>query len=312
MATPTKTEKKVPSLSINYCDTQDTLDSLIDNGMINEDELYFFPDPIPSAANNVALLGADGRIIDSGKQLPDTSGKADKKVPSATNNVALLDASGNLADSKKQLTPAGIGAAATSHTHDAAEITSGTFDLGRIPEITAAKLGSASVTNAKIGSSAVTTAKIGTGAITTVKLADNAVTTAKLSTEFSGTWTPVVSGATSYSTQVGQYLKIGKMVVLSFQVYGTFSGSTTSRIVITGAPYSPALNGHSSGGGHLSGYTAANNIIFTGWQISSNGGIYAVGQEHTTSGTNKWGSTAIYQKASGDFSADGTLMFQTS
>ena len=72
------------------------------------------------------------------------------------------------------------------------------------------------------------------------------------------------------------------------------------------------MNNQSSGGGHLSGYTAANNIIFTGWQISRDGGIYAVGQEITTSGTNKWGSTAIYQKASGDFSADGTLMFQTS
>lgn len=84
MATPTKTEKKVPSLSINYCDSQETLDSLVSNNMVNEDEPYFVPNPIPSAANNVALLGADGRILDS----------------------------------KKQLTPAGIGAASSSDLVD--------------------------------------------------------------------------------------------------------------------------------------------------------------------------------------------------
>lgn len=68
MSTPTKTEKKLPSLSLNYCDSSEVLDSLIENNLTNDDELYFFPDPIPSKANNVALLGADGRIVDSEKQ----------------------------------------------------------------------------------------------------------------------------------------------------------------------------------------------------------------------------------------------------
>lgn len=314
MATPTKTEeKKLPTFQMNFCDSAETLDALIQNNMINEDELYYFPDPIPSAANNVALLGADGRIIDSGKQLPDTSGKVDKKVPSATNNVALLDAGGNLVDSGKQLTPTGIGAAATSHTHDAAEVISGTFSLDRIPEITNAKLAATCVTNAKIASDAVTTGKINSKAVTTAKLADNAVTTAKLSTEFYGTWTPVMDGATSYTTQAGQYIKMGDMVILSFQLYGTFAGSSTTGIKITGAPYVPT-NNHVGGGGQLSGYTAASNVVFIGWGMNTAGGIYANGQQtgQAAGDGNKWGTTNIYQKPSGAFSASGTLMFTTS
>lgn len=312
MATPTKTgEKKLPIFQMNFCDSAETLDALIQNNMINEDEPYYFPDPIPSAANNVALLGADGRIVDSGKQLTDTTGKADKKVPSATNNAALLDAGGNLVDSGKQLTPTGIGAAAASHTHDAANIISGTLNINRIPTLTSSKLGSSSVTTEKIQGSAVTSAKIADKAITTAKLADNCVTLDKLSTEFYGSWTPVMDGAASYTAQAGQYIKIGNFVVLSFQLYGTFAGSASTAIKITGAPYNP-INTHSSGGGNLSGYTAASNVVFVGWGISTSGRIFANGQStgQSEGDGNKWGTTAIYQKTSGAFSASGTLMYR--
>lgn len=111
MAIPTKTEKKVPSLSFNYCDSQETLDSLASNNMINEDEPYFVPNPIPATTNNVALLGEDGRILDSKKQLtPDGIGAVSKVIPTSANNVALLDETGKLKDSKKAFTPDGIGA----------------------------------------------------------------------------------------------------------------------------------------------------------------------------------------------------------
>lgn len=124
----------------------------------------------------------------------------------------------------------------------------------------------------------------------------------------SGTWTPTVSGAASYTLQTGRYIKVGDMAIVSFSIYGTFSGDTTAQIKVSGCPLTPADN-MASGGGHLSGYTAAANIVFTGWNTNINGNFYAVGQETGTTGTNKWGSTAIYQKASGDFSASGTLMF---
>lgn len=125
-----------------------------------------------------------------------------------------------------------------------------------------------------------------------------------------GSWTPMVSGAGSYSSQYGDYLKVGNLVVISFYVYGTFAGSTTSRINISGCPYVP--NRTASGGGHLSGYTAASNIVFTGWELTRAGLACAVGQETGTTYTNKWGSTAIYQKASGDFLAAGTIAFAVS
>lgn len=408
MATPTKTEeKKLPTFQMNYCDSAATLDALIQNNMINEDEPYYFPDPIPSAANNVALLGADGRILDSGKQFPNIGEKADKKVPTAANNVALLNAEGNLVDSGKQLTPEGIGAdpMGTGLYSSFTEIPSGA-DLNDYTACGYYQQGSsntgATIANNPTGDAFILivsnalgardhdniTGKtwryrlqraislhgteyvryINTNGSSTVTFDDwhefaytdstvaaaNAIIDCNKSTKQiqigwngdsldasslkylagydsngnikdvstaaalnllgieTGTWTPTVSGASSYSIQAGQYIKIGKMVTLSFQVYGTFSGNTSSKISISGAPYEPSLNGHSSGGGDLSGYTAASNIVFTGWTIVKDGKIYARGQETGTSGTNKWGSTAIYQKASGDFSASGTIMFQTS
>ena len=125
----------------------------------------------------------------------------------------------------------------------------------------------------------------------------------------SGNWTPTVEGASKYTTREGHYVKIGNSIALiSFAVYGTFAGSTTSRISITGCPVASA-NGHDAGGGGLSGYYSASNVVFTGWNINKAGTIYAVGQQTGTTGA-KYDSTAIYQKSSGDFVASGTIMVQ--
>lgn len=125
----------------------------------------------------------------------------------------------------------------------------------------------------------------------------------------SGSWTPTVSGAASYTIQTGRYIKIGDMAVVTFSVYGTFAGSTTGRIKVSGCPLIP-VDSITAGGGDLSGYTAAPNIVFTGWQCNANGSFYAIGQETGTTGTSKLGSSAIYQKASGEFLASGTIAFK--
>lgn len=122
-----------------------------------------------------------------------------------------------------------------------------------------------------------------------------------------GTWTPTVSGATSYTNQTGTYLKMGNLVLLQFYAYGTFGGSATEKFSITGCPFSPAIA--SGGGGILSGYTAAANIIPTGWRIDREGDIWAAGQATGTDGA-KYNSDAIYQKASGDFMVAGTIAFR--
>lgn len=120
-----------------------------------------------------------------------------------------------------------------------------------------------------------------------------------------GTWTPVVSGAKSYSSQVGTYCHIGKLAILQFSVYGSFGGNVTEKISITGCPITP--ESVSGGGGTLSGYTAAANVVFSGWSLSRAGVISPVGQETGTSASHKYSSDQIFEKASGDFSASGTI-----
>ncbi len=124
-----------------------------------------------------------------------------------------------------------------------------------------------------------------------------------------GSWTPTVSGAASYALQTGRYVKVGDMAIVSFSVYGTFAGSKTARISISGCPLTPADN-QACGGGNLSGYTAASNVFFCGWQGNTDGRIYAVGQETGTTETVKWGKTEIYQKTAGEFFAGGTVAFR--
>lgn len=123
-----------------------------------------------------------------------------------------------------------------------------------------------------------------------------------------GIWTPVIEGVSSYSYQTGWYLTIGSTCVLGWYVYGSFAGSTTSRFKITGCPFTPLQT--SGGGGGCSGYTSANNIIFTGYELQKNANIYPVGQETSTSSPNRWQSNNIYQKASGDTSSYGTIAFK--
>ena len=122
-----------------------------------------------------------------------------------------------------------------------------------------------------------------------------------------GTWTPVVTGATSYTGQAGAYLKMGDLVLIQFYAYGTFGGSATEKFSVTGCPFAPVTG--SGGGGILSGYTSAANIIPTGWRIGREGDIWAAGQATGTNGA-KYNTDAIYQKASGDFMVSGTIAFE--
>lgn len=124
-----------------------------------------------------------------------------------------------------------------------------------------------------------------------------------------GSWTPTLSGMSSYSYQKGRYLKIGDVVIVSFTIWGDMAGSNSEQIKISGCPFTPA-NGGYAGGGSLSGYYTTDNVTFCGWAASTDGDIYAYGQ---LSGTgNKWQQSGIYQKTSGGCGAGGTIMFKTS
>ena len=274
--------------------------------------------------------------------------KADKKTPSAAKNVALLDSNGNLMDSGKQLTPSGIGAETEGaglwgfidipsnadlndytacgyykYSYDESSFTiknspvkaaftmqvfnsCGYSDHSSIAgHALKYRLQRLMTWNGNEYVRSITTDSAGTATAAAWK---SVPTDLGIST---GSWTPTVSGAASYTIQNGRYMKIGSMAIVSFAVYGTFSGSTTERIKVSGCPLIPA-DSITTGGGDLSGYTAASNVVFTGWKCNMNGSFNAVGQETGTTGTEKFGSTAIYQRASGEFLATGTIAYKVS
>lgn len=103
----------------------------------------------------------------------------------------------------------------------------------------------------------------------------------------SGSWTPTVSGMGSYSYRYGKYFKFGNIVIVSFCFWGIMAGSISAKYKISGCPYTPIEQG-SAGGGNLSGYYVSDDIVFTGWDLNSDGGIYACGQIAGTG--NKWGA----------------------
>lgn len=143
------------------------------------------------------------------------------------------------------------------------------------------------------------------GAWKSVLYAESALSTLGIS---SGSWTPTVSGMSSYTYQNGRLFKIGDIAIVSFAFWGEMAGSTTSRITVSGCPLVPT--GSTYGGGDLSGYYSGNNVFFTGWEYKSDGNFYALGQE--ISSGEKWHSSAIYQKTSGGCGGGGTIMFKPS
>ena len=84
-----------------------------------------------------------------------------------------------------------------------------------------------------------------------------------------GTWTPIVSGTSSYNNRYGWYTKIGKVITIGWYVTGYFN-STKVKLTITGLKY---INGDAlaAGGGIL--YNALSRRAgeaFVGWVIPSN------------------------------------------
>lgn len=90
-----------------------------------------------------------------------------------------------------------------------------------------------------------------------------------------GTWTPVIggSGGTSgqtYATQVGRYIKIGKLVLCWFNTVFSNKGTITTNVQIQGLPFT-ALNVTSLFGfAHVEWYSLATSIVFCSAQVQPN------------------------------------------
>ncbi len=122
-----------------------------------------------------------------------------------------------------------------------------------------------------------------------------------------GSWTPTLNNVASYTLQNGYYAKIGGLTIVFFQVAGTFDTSTGSSLTISGCPVKPG-NNYAAGGGYISGYHAADNVVFSGWKMNSSGEIIASGQLATTRENVRYAQT-IYPRSGNTFEVAGTLAF---
>jgi hypothetical protein len=120
----------------------------------------------------------------------------------------------------------------------------------------------------------------GTGASTAAQARANlGISTGTSAT--SGSWTPTVSGGSSYTRRKGWYTKVGSVVTVGWDVYCSKTTSGT-KVTITGLPYTPG--NYAWGGGSCSGYTGDDGVVFSGWGATSSGSIYGYGQDSEASG----------------------------
>jgi hypothetical protein len=80
-----------------------------------------------------------------------------------------------------------------------------------------------------------------------------------------GVWTPVIGGSggqsgQAYLQQVGQYVKVGRAVTVSFDVTLSNKGTITGNVQINGLPFATVMN---SGGvvGYFAGLAVAKNSL---------------------------------------------------
>ena len=103
-----------------------------------------------------------------------------------------------------------------------------------------------------------------------------------------GTWTPSIGGTATYTTQIGRYTRIGRVVYFDFQlqILLILTGSTTT---VTGLPFTAANN--SAFGGHAIYYASiASNVMgIVGYIGTTN-----IVLQSTTVAANSIGSNAIF------------------
>lgn len=137
-----------------------------------------------------------------------------------------------------------------------------------------------------------------------------------------GTWTPVLPYASSYSMQQGWYQRMGKCVVIGFNIKADcYSNRNTTGVMITGIPYSPAFDAF--GGGVAYNLYVGSGYNFEGWgavaEAEINGSKYydiivprLQPCNNTSAGNLSISSTACYPSGGGQVTLSGTICYMTS
>ena len=210
---------------------------------------------VQAVINNVPQNPGDAFTV-SGSTITFTSAP-----PSGTNNIYVYYTSPNT-----QVVQPGQGTVGTTQLADAS--------------VTAAKLASTTGSGAvALASLPSFTTTIGVGGATasasgsgiTFPATQSASSNANTLDDYEeGTWTPAFSaaaGTSTYDSQVGYYVKIGKNVFISGYIdLNTASGTTSSQLFITGLPFTPAS---------ISGYPFTLSVNRTGaWNTAPVGGMF--------------------------------------
>jgi hypothetical protein len=129
-----------------------------------------------------------------------------------------------------------------------------------------------------------------------------------------GTWTPILgsAGATSgqtYSNQDGRYVKVGQMVMATFDLRMANKGTLNSDILIGGLPFASRAGGY-YGGGPITNWDAlSTSWIYLTMRLQNNGTAVSL-SGRATAGT----SISALQPADIGNSTIlmGTIMYQAS
>ena len=131
-----------------------------------------------------------------------------------------------------------------------------------------------------------------------------------------GTWTPKIRGtgavfAQSYSTQIGNYTKVGRMVYCTFHIQLTDIGSITGDLIVAGLPFS--MKAENGVGGGTIGFADDLGAAASAITINNAGGqSYAYLQYYPSSNSAAAPIVNSTSLASSTMRLDGTVYFQTS
>jgi hypothetical protein len=109
-----------------------------------------------------------------------------------------------------------------------------------------------------------------------------------------GTWTPIVGGNATYTSQSGTYTKIGRLVTLQFFIHINVLG-TGSSTQLSGFPYNAGAVGFGQSGAISLWGNIATNVVSLGCYINSSAAVMNfTGNNATASGTTTFNGITIF------------------